>query len=109
MDGLGNFREVGAGIGQMQARFPRTPEFRNGPFRFVDDFPREQRRMRTAAGFLLANELFLYRFVRSDLSVADEDAAVRVLRDVVLVRDQNDGVALAVQVGEKGHDFLAGA
>ena len=32
-----------------------------------------------------------------------------VLGNVIFVRDQNDGVSLTVQIGEQGHDFLAGA
>ncbi len=54
-----------------------------------------------------AKPILLNGFVRSDLSVADVDDAVRVLRNVVFVRDENDGVALAVQVLEQRHDLLA--
>src|SRR5215207_685266 len=41
------------------------------------------------------------------LAVADGDDAVRARGDVVLVRDDDDGVPLAVQPLEEGHDFRA--
>src|SRR5262245_65569130 len=50
----------------------------------------------------------LAALVRLDLAVADEDRAVRVVRDVALVRDQDDRVALIVQPLEQLHDLLAG-
>jgi hypothetical protein len=34
--------------------------------------------------------------------------AMSVVGDVVFVSDEKDGVALAVQVGEEGHDFFTG-
>ena len=43
-----------------------------------------------------------------DLAVADVDDAVSVHGDIVLVRDQYDGVALLVQALEQRHDFVAG-
>jgi hypothetical protein len=46
-------------------------------------------------------------FVLLDLAVADVDGAVRVLGDVALVRDQDDGVAVRVQPLEQAHDLLA--
>src|SRR6476661_63500 len=46
--------------------------------------------------------------VARDDAVLDENHAVGKLRDVVLVRDQHDGVALAVQLVEQGHDLSAG-
>src|SRR5437867_10288365 len=49
----------------------------------------------------------LYFLVLGDFSIADVDDAVRVHRDVVLVRDQQDGIALRVQPVEECHDFLA--
>ena len=52
--------------------------------------------------------LLLDQFVLLDLSVANEDDAVRMQRDVVLVRDQDDRVALLVQALEQRHDFVAG-
>ena len=48
------------------------------------------------------------RFVRSDLSVTNVNDAVSVLRDVMLVSDEDDGVALRVQIVEQAHDFIAG-
>src|SRR5262249_53899505 len=45
--------------------------------------------------------------VALDLSVADVDRAVRVLRDVALVGDDDDGVAVLVQLLEQPHDLLA--
>ena len=36
-------------------------------------------------------------FIGGDFSVANVDGAVRMLRDIVLVRHQNDGVALLMQ------------
>ena len=47
-------------------------------------------------------------FVFGDLTVANEDDAMRVHGDVVLVRDQHDGVALLMQPLEQRHDFVAG-
>src|SRR5262245_17845658 len=52
--------------------------------------------------------LLLHGLVRGDFSVTNENNAMGVLRNVVLVRDQNDGIALTVQIGEEGHDFFAG-
>src|SRR5215467_2061715 len=52
--------------------------------------------------------LLLNGFVGSVFAVADKHDAVSVLRDVVFVGDENDGVALGVQVGKERHDFLAG-
>src|SRR6478752_1497369 len=46
--------------------------------------------------------------VARDDAILDENHAVGKLRDVVLVRDQHDGVALAVQLVEQGHDLSAG-
>src|SRR6478735_8363591 len=46
--------------------------------------------------------------VALDQAVAQAHHAVRVRRDVVLVRDQDDGVALGVQVAEHRHDLLPG-
>ena len=46
--------------------------------------------------------------VVSDHAVADVDDAVRVLRDIVFVRDHKDGIALAVQMVEERHDLIAG-
>ena len=45
-------------------------------------------------------KLLLDGFVGRDLAVADENDAMRVLGDVVLVCHENDRVALAVQVCE---------
>ncbi len=42
------------------------------------------------------------------LAVADVDDAVRVFGDVVLVRDQDNRVALLVQAIEERHDLQAG-
>ena len=56
-----------------------------------------------------SEELLFYGFVRSDFAIAYVDDAVRVLRDVIFVGNQNDGVAFAVQIGKKRHDFFAGA
>ena len=47
-------------------------------------------------------------FVFFYFSVAQTDDPVRFLRDVRLVRDQDDCVALLMQAREQGHDFLAG-
>jgi hypothetical protein len=56
----------------------------------------------------LQEELLFYGFIGGDFAVADMDDAVSVLRYVVFVGDENDGVAFAVQVGKKRHDLLAG-
>src|SRR5437879_6066797 len=45
--------------------------------------------------------------VRSDLSVADVDAPVCVLRNVVLMCHENNGVPLLVEILEERHDLLA--
>src|SRR5437762_14261732 len=50
----------------------------------------------------------LASLVRLDLAVADVDGAMRVVRDVALVGDQDDRVALAVQLLEQPHDLLPG-
>ena len=50
----------------------------------------------------------LLALVRLDLAVADVDRAVRVVGDVALVGDQDDGVALLVQPLEEAHDLVAG-
>src|SRR5882672_7149222 len=67
------------------------------------------RRMSKVTLRFLESRLLLNRFVGSDFAVADVDDAVSVLGNVIFVGDQNDGVSLTVQIGEQGHDFLAGA
>ena len=47
--------------------------------------------------------------VGGDHPVADGNDAVGVLGDVRLVGDENDGVALSVEVVKQTHDFVAGA
>ena len=47
-------------------------------------------------------------FVAGDQAVADADDAPRMPGDVLLVRDDNDGVALLRELLEQRHDFLAG-
>ncbi len=46
--------------------------------------------------------------VGGDGAVADGDDAVGVLGDVGLVGDEDDGVALGVEIVEEGHDLVAG-
>jgi len=48
-------------------------------------------------------------FVGSDFTVANIDDAVGVLGNVIFVSNKNDGVAFAVQIGEKRHDFFTGS
>ena len=43
--------------------------------------------------------------VAEDLPVANMNHAMRVFGDVVLVRDQNNGISLRVQAIKKCHDF----
>lgn len=53
--------------------------------------------------------LLLYdRFVGSDLSIADKDNSVGVLRDIVFMRDEDNRVALPVKVFEQRHNLFAG-
>src|ERR1035438_2001176 len=52
--------------------------------------------------------LFFYGLVGGDFAVTDINDAVSVLGDVFFVGYQDDGVALGVQAGEQGHDFVAG-
>src|SRR6202162_6702976 len=51
---------------------------------------------------------FDHRFVGSDPSVANINDAMGMLRDVVLVSDENDGIALRVQAPKQAHNFVAG-
>jgi hypothetical protein len=46
------------------------------------------------------SRLLLHGLVGSDFAVADMDDAVRMLRNVVLVRNQNDRVSLPIQILE---------
>jgi hypothetical protein len=46
--------------------------------------------------------------VRRNLPIANENHAMRMLRDVVLVRHDNDRVSLRVQILKQGHDLIAG-
>src|SRR5436190_24315163 len=46
--------------------------------------------------------------VALDAAVANVDGAVGVVGDVLLVGDQDDGVAFRVQPLEEGHDLVAG-
>src|ERR1700737_1998058 len=62
-----------------------------------------QRRILNAYGLS-----FYHRFVRSDPSVANMNDAMGMLRDVVLVSHENNGIALGVQVPKQGHNFVAG-
>ena len=48
------------------------------------------------------------RFVSFDFAVADADDAIGVGSDVLLVGDENDGVAALMEASEKRHDFFAG-
>src|SRR5215467_9745494 len=48
------------------------------------------------------------RLVAGDHTVFDMNDAVRVSGDVVLVRDQDDGVAFGVQTVEQCHDLRPG-
>ena len=43
-----------------------------------------------------AERLLLHDLIGSDLPVADENDAVRVLRDVVFVRNQDDRISLMI-------------
>src|SRR5271163_401159 len=56
---------------------------------------------------ILTKRLFL-ALVALDYPVLDVDHAVSILGDVMLVSDQHDGVSLAVQAVEQGHDFRSG-
>ncbi len=47
------------------------------------------------------------RFVGFHLAVANVDDAVGPVGDIEFVSDEDDGVALAVQPREQGHDFIA--
>src|SRR3954468_8250166 len=52
--------------------------------------------------------LLFLAFVGADHAVANSDHAVRVLGDVVLVSDHDNGVPLRVQAVHEGHDLVAG-
>ena len=49
----------------------------------------------------------LHGFIGRDLSVANADHAVGVLRDVAFVRDENDCVSFRLKPVEELHDFDA--
>ena len=51
-------------------------------------------------GSSVARRLLDDFFVRSNLAIANENHAVRVLRDIHFVCDENDGVPLPVQIRE---------
>src|SRR5436190_3479078 len=57
---------------------------------------------RSRPSFMLA------ALVAFDQAIAQAHYAVRVRRDVVLVRDQDDRVALGMQVAQNFHDLCAG-
>src|SRR5712692_6497236 len=61
-----------------------------------------------APGRLLRADSLFYSLVFFYFAVADVDDAVGVERYVVLMGDQHDGVALAVQALERRHDLVAG-
>lgn len=52
--------------------------------------------------------LLFHGLVGSNSTVGDVDDAVGMLRNVVFVGDQNDGVSLAMEILEQRHDFVAG-
>src|SRR5262249_12618817 len=52
--------------------------------------------------------LFFLAFVSGDYAILDEDNAMRILGDVMLVSDQDNRIALRLQAIEKSHDFVAG-
>src|SRR5437762_10603145 len=52
--------------------------------------------------------LLLHPLVLKHLAVANMDDAVRAGRDIMLVSDQNDGVANRLQTIEEVHNFHAG-
>ena len=47
------------------------------------------------------------QLVGFDLAVPNMDDAIGVLRHIVLVRDQDNRVAVVMQLREQRHDFLA--
>jgi len=53
------------------------------------------------------DRLLLY-LILGDHAVFDVDDAVGVLGDVVLMGDENDGIALRMQAIEQGHDLVTG-
>ncbi len=65
--------------------------------------------MRDVTAWLFSDggRLLLHGLVGSDLAVADENDAVRMLRDIVLVRNQNNRISLPVQILEEPHDLVA--
>src|SRR3989441_9290879 len=66
------------------------------------------RRRRLAPGSTeLASRSAFHPLVALDLAVAQVDLAAGVRRDVVLVGDQEDRLALVVQLLEQPHDLLA--
>src|ERR1019366_6331351 len=71
----------------------------------------QEKSARPSAGRMVLNgtDLGSRRFlIAEDLAVANVDDAMRVLGDIVLVGDQDDGVALIVQTIEQRHNFHAG-
>src|ERR1035438_1528416 len=54
-----------------------------------------------------ASSLRFY-YISFDYDVFDVDDAVGVFGDVVLVRNEDDGIAFGVQAIEQGHDLVAG-
>ena len=56
----------------------------------------------------MRRSLFDHFFVGSNVAITNENDAMRVLGNVHFVRDYDDGITLAMQIFEKGHDFFAG-
>src|SRR6266404_8092402 len=50
----------------------------------------------------------LHGLVGSDLAVADEDDAVRMSRNVVFVRNQDDRISLVIEILKQRHDLVPG-
>jgi hypothetical protein len=46
--------------------------------------------------------------VAGDNAIFDENDAMRILGDIVLVSDQHDGISFCLKAIEDGHDFVSG-
>src|SRR5579872_6687322 len=69
--------------------------------------PRENARLKAGATTLRGRSV-RYRLVGFYFAVAHMDDAVGALGDVVFVGDHDDGISVAMQPREQGHDFIAG-
>ena len=49
-----------------------------------------------------------FALIAGDHTIFDMDHAMGMLCNVIFMRDQNNGIAFAMQLGEQRHDFTSG-